>query len=65
MVRRCVWSRNLVNWEALAHMGLSRQTKKQNNNNKQKTVYKRLHKEVVECESVVVRRSVEVKNHYK
>ena len=34
MVRRCVWSRNLVNEEALAHWGLSRQKK-----NKQKYLY--------------------------
>jgi L-cystine uptake protein TcyP (sodium:dicarboxylate symporter family) len=30
VVRRCVWSRNLVNVEALTHWGLSRQ-KQQNN----------------------------------
>ena len=30
MVRRCVLSRNLVNEEALAHWGLSRQFKKKN-----------------------------------
>jgi hypothetical protein len=27
MVRRCVWSRNLMNKEALAHWGLLRQKK--------------------------------------
>jgi hypothetical protein len=29
-LRRCVWSRNLVNEEALAHWGLSRQNKQTN-----------------------------------
>ena len=28
MVRLCVWSRNFVNEEAMAHWGLSRQKKK-------------------------------------
>jgi hypothetical protein len=28
VVRRCVWSRNLVNEEAMAHWGLSRQKQK-------------------------------------